>query len=443
MVPEHTHALVVGAGLGGSLMALYLADMGCRVTLVERRADPRERGFIGGRSINLALSTRGITALERAGLAKKVLEDAIPMRGRMMHSELSELTFQPYSANPEDAINSVSRGGLNLTLLREAGERENLRARFAMRCLGVDLDETVARFRDEHGEEHAIGADLIIGADGAFSAVRGAMQKTDRFNYSQGYLEHGYKELTIPPTEEGEFALDPNALHIWPRGGSMMIALPNTDRSFTCTLFWPYKGHHSFEEVERSGNARSFFEKHYADAVPHMPTLEEDFENNPTSSLVTVRCAPWISANRRVALLGDAAHAIVPFFGQGMNAAFEDARVLAELFVESGYDPEKALPRYNELRIPAANAIADMALENFIEMRDRVGDPVFLYRKKLEKALHKAAPGWYTPLYNLVSFSNVPYDEARETVARKHRAISLVLMSLGLLVLLLIIAALF
>lgn len=443
MIPEHTHALVVGAGLGGSLMALYLAEMGCRVTLVERRPDPREKGFIGGRSINLALSTRGITALKRAGLDKDVLADAIKMRGRMMHSELSEFTFQPYSANPDEAINSVSRGGLNLTLLRAAGDRENVHLRFGMKCLGVDLDETIARFRDEHGEDHAINADMIIGADGAFSAIRGEMQKTDRFNYSQSYLEHGYKELTIPPNADGEFAIDPHALHIWPRGGSMMIALPNPDKSFTCTLFWPYKGHHSFEEVDTSGDVKGFFQKHYADAVPFMPTLEEDYANNPTSSLVTVRCDPWISRNRRVALLGDAAHAIVPFYGQGMNAAFEDARILADLFEASGYDPEKALPKYNAYRVPAANAIADMALDNFIEMRDRVGDPVFLYKKKLEKVLHKTVPGWYTPLYNLVSFSNVPYHEARESVERKNRVISLVLTSIALLVVLIIIAAIF
>ncbi|MEQ9616985.1 MAG: NAD(P)/FAD-dependent oxidoreductase [Phycisphaerales bacterium] len=443
MTPEHTHALVVGAGLGGSLMAIFLADMGYRVTLVERRPDPRAKGFIGGRSINLALSTRGITALKRADLEARVLKDAIPMRGRMMHSTLSELTFQPYSANEGEAINSVSRGGLNLTLLEAASERESVTMRFGMRCEGVDLDGAVAHFTDADGQPHAISADLIIGADGAFSAVRASMQKTDRFSYSQSYLEHGYKELHIPPTSDGEFALEPNALHIWPRGGSMMIALPNADKSFTCTLFWPYAGHHSFDEVEEMKDVKAFFEQHYPDAVPVMPTLVEDYENNPTSSLVTVRCDPWITPNRKVALLGDAAHAIVPFYGQGMNASFEDARRLAELLESHDHDIAKALTEYNRERIPAANAIADMALDNFIEMRDKVGDPIFLYKKKLEKLLHKRVPGWYTPLYNLVSFSNVPYDEARERVAAKHRVIGIVLVSIALFVFLIIYAILF
>lgn len=440
MSAQHTHVLIVGAGLGGSLVSILLADMGYRVTLVERRDDPRETGFIGGRSINLALSTRGLTALKRAGLDEKVLEDAIPMRGRMMHSTLSELTSQPYSTNPDDAINSVSRGGLNLTLLRAATQRENVQLRFGLKCDDVNLNDAIATFTDGSGETHAISADLIIGADGAFSAVRGAMQRLDRFSYSQSYLEHGYKELTIPPTEAGEFALEPNVLHIWPRGGSMMIALPNADKSFTCTLFWPFTGHHSFEQLEHESDVKAFFEQHYPDAVPVMPTLVEDFEKNPTSSLVTVRCSPWITDNRRVALLGDAAHAVVPFYGQGMNAAFEDARRLAELLDEHEHDTGRALGAYNEERVPAANAIADMALDNFIEMRDKVGDPVFLYKKKLEKFLHARVPGWYTPLYNLVSFSNVPYQVARSTVAAKHRTIGIVLTSIALLIFLVLFA---
>jgi len=440
MKPANTHVLVVGAGLGGSLVSILLADLGYRVTLIERRADPRESGFIGGRSINLALSTRGLTALKRAGLDEKILEDAVAMRGRMMHSVLSELTFQPYSKNPDDAINSVSRSGLNLTLLRAATERENVTLRFGLTCEHVNLEEATASFTDENGETSEVSADLIIGADGAFSAVRSSMQHLDRFSFSQSYLEHGFKELVIPPTESGDFALDPNALHIWPRGGSMMIALPNADKSFTCTLFWPFEGDHSFEELGDGDGVKAFFEQHYPDAVALMPTLEEDFRTNPTSSLVTMRASPWITENRKVTLLGDAAHAVVPFFGQGMNAAFEDARRLAELLEEYDHDLHKVLPEYSRERVPAANAIADMAIANFIEMRDKVNDPIFLYKKKLEKLLHARVPGWYTPLYNLVSFSNVPYHVAREMVAAKHRTIGIVLASLALLVFLILFA---
>jgi len=464
------HVLIVGAGLIGSLAAVYFARRGWRVSVYERRPDPRAKGYIGGRSINLALSVRGLWGLAGVDLDRTVLErDAIPMPGRMIHpapdahaAAPQGTIFQPYSKNPTDAINSVSRGGLNLTLIHAAASAPAVEMVFDRRCLDVDIDRCRASFVDDSNPAAppvVIEADLIFGGDGAFSAVRGALQKTDRFDYSQSYLAHGYKELHIPSAAElgiagvgagrwaggtggakdaPSFALEPNALHIWPRGGggSMMIALPNRDGSFTCTLFWPFVGEHSFAQLEGDLAARrstdphaaptaeeqarvlAHFRRHYPDAVPLMPTLVRDYFANPTSSLVTVRCAPWFGlardGKRATVLAGDAAHAIVPFYGQGMNAGFEDVRVLAECLDRAkGGDLAPALAEYHALRKPNADAIADMAIENFVEMRDKVGSPAFRYRKRVEQTIHDAFPQRVDPQYNLVSFSTVPYAEAR------------------------------
>lgn len=417
-------ALIIGCGLAGSLLARLLAQDGWTVDVFERRGDPRVKGYAGGRSINLALSARGLHGLAAAGLDGRVLAgDAIPMRARMMHGLTGELTPQPYSSDPNDAINSVSRGGLNLTLLNAAAELPGVRFHFDQTCIDLDLTKGEAAFRGPSGVEERRRADLILGADGAFSPVRLAMQKTDRFEYHQSYLGHGYKELHIPPASElealgvalphrrGEYAFDPNALHIWPRGSSMMIALPNRDGSFTCTLFWPYEGDHGFASLTDAGAVRAFFESQYADATPLIPTLEHDYLHNPVGSLVTVRCFPWIHGDR-VALLGDAAHAIVPFYGQGMNAAFEDCRTLVECLRTNKGSRREALLAYQATRKANADAIADMALENFVEMRDKVGDPEFLYRKKIEQALHQIDPTRLVPQYNLVSFTTVPYAKA-------------------------------
>ena len=423
--PER-HAVIAGAGLAGSLLAVLLGRRGWTVDVFERRDDPRARGFIGGRSINLALSTRGITALERAGLAEQVLGEAIPMRGRMMHDRAGELTFQAYSRGAKRAINSVSRSGLNLLLLRAAGELPDVRLHFRHRLEDVDLDAGEAIFVREDGTHVTARGTLLVGADGAFSAVRARMQRNPGFDYSQSYLEAGYKELTIPATEDGGFRLDEHALHIWPRGGSMMIALPNRDGTFTCTLFWPMEGDHSFAGLPESSSddeIMGFFRREYGDAVPLMPTLLEDYRENPTSTLVTIRCDPWHWGDR-VVLVGDAAHAIVPFYGQGMNAAFEDVRILDEMLEAAGDDPAKVLPAFSRRRKPAGDAIADLALANFVEMRDRVASPLFLARKKLEKVLSGVLPGTFEPLYDLVSFSNTPYHEAREKARRQDRILA-------------------
>lgn len=439
--------LIVGAGLAGSLLAIYLVRAGWRVIMHERRSDPRVKGYVGGRSINLALSVRGIDALKGVGLDQLILgQDAIAMRGRMIHAAKPDTaacwtTFQPYSTNANDAINSVSRGGLNLTLLNEAAKERNVELVFDSMCVDVDLNAPAAMFKSASGGERRVEADLIASADGAFSAVRGVMMKTDRFDYSQTYLTHGYKELHIPAATDlpgaaarewltsaatsavnahhapdasvsrSLFVLEPHALHIWPRGGAMMIALPNRDGSFTCTLFWPFEGEHGLHTARDAGQVRAHFAKHYADATALMPTLVDDFMHNPSSSLVTVRSWPWQHGGK-VVLLGDAAHAIVPFFGQGMNAAFEDVKSLAMCLGESRGDQRGALERFQVERKPHADAIAEMALTNFIEMRDLVAREEFRYHKRVEQVVHAARPNEVTPLYNLVSFTTVPYAES-------------------------------
>jgi kynurenine 3-monooxygenase len=421
--------LIVGGGLTGPLLAIYLARLGYTVRVADRRSDPRKAGYSGGRSINLALSARGLWGLAGVGLDGEVMaRDAIPMPGRMIHTlarpgVAAEPVFQPYSADPRDAIHAVSRGGLNLTLLNAAEREPGVELLFDLPCVDVDLDAPggpEAVFASSGGERRE-RADLIVGADGAYSAVRLRLMRTDRFEYSQSYLSHGYKELSIPSAAElgmtghDGYAMPPNALHIWPRGGAMMIALPNRDRTFTCTLFWPFRdgGGHSLEgRLESDGQIRSFFRAQYPDAEPLMPALCEEYRRNPNGSLVTVRCRPWAWRDR-VVLVGDAAHAIVPFYGQGMNCGFEDCRVLAECLARHGGCAAEALQEYERLRKPNADAIAEMALENFVEMRDKVADPAFRYRKRVEQALHSMLPERVHPQYNLVSFSTVPYTEAR------------------------------
>lgn len=431
------HAIIIGNGLAGALLAVLLAKDGWRVSVYERRGDPRAAEYQGGRSINLALSARGLAGLAAAGLEQRVRDrDIIPMPGRMMHAPDGTLTFQPYSKNPSDAINSVSRGGLNLTLLTAAAECPGVEFFFAHPCVDADLASGEAIFQTPDGRTVRATADLIIGADGAFSALRSAMLKTDRFEYSQSYLGHGYKELHIPPrtvsgASDTPFALEPHALHIWPRGGAMMIALPNRDGSFTCTLFWPFSGGHSFESLETVNGAApseadrerivAFFRQHYADAVPLMPTLAEDFFRNPTSSLVTIRCFPWHHAGKFV-LAGDAAHALVPFYGQGINCGFEDCVELAACLRRFG-DQREALEAYQMARKANADAISEMAVDNFTEMRDKVGQPEFLYRKKIEQTLHALFPARVEPQYNLVSFSTVPYTLAQSKGRELQRVI--------------------
>jgi len=403
-------------------MAKYLGQAGHEVTLFERRGDIRDATIVRGRSINLAVSERGLTALAEVGLKEKVLEHAVPMSGRMMHGIDGTLTYQPYSKNPEDCIQSISRGGLNRLLIEAAAEHENVTLRFEKRCIDVDPDSGKCFFIDERsGQVIEQDSDLIVGADGAFSAIRGRLQRTDRFDYSQSYLDAGYLELHIPAAEDGGFRMERNALHIWPRGRFMMIALPNEDGTFTVTCFWPLEGPNSFERLTKEAEVLAYFEEWFPDAVPLIPDLAGDYMKATPSSLVTVRCDPWSVG--KVCLVGDSAHAIVPFYGQGMNAGFEDCRTLNRLLAENPEGWGKALRDYSAARKPNGDAIADLAIANFHEMRDHVGRPLFLLRKKLEKFLHKRLAGFYLPLYSMVSFSNVPYAEAVERARRQDRLV--------------------
>ncbi len=412
-MPDQTNsksAVVVGAGLVGALWAVFLARRGYRVDVYERRPDMRAAGYAGGRSINLAMSERGWAAIDKAGIREKIEKVAIPMPGRMMHALSGDLTYQPYGKEGE-AIYSVSRGGLNLELINIAASFANVHFHFDHRCVDVDLQSPRITFENQQtGAVSTVEAPLIFGADGAFSAVRYALQRTDRFDYIQRYIEHGYKELTIPPGPGGSHLIDPKALHIWPRGNFMLIALPNFDGSFTCTLFLPFEGDISFEHLTDNDTVLAFFNRYFADAVRLMPTLLDDFWQNPTASLVTVQCYPW-QWQDRILLLGDAAHAIVPFYGQGMNAGFEDCTILDTMYDEYAGDWARIIPDFSRNRKQDGDAILELALRNFIEMRDLVGDPMFLLRKKIAARLHERHPD-FLPVYSMVSFSNIPYHIA-------------------------------
>ena len=432
---------IVGAGLGGALSAVFLGRAGHRVSVFERRPDPRKGASGRGRSINLAISTRGLAALERVGLEEKLLEVAVPMRGRMVHASDGRLTFQPYGHESHHVIYSVSRAGLNRLLVETAEAMDNVEVHFGRRCVDVDLERALGVFTDvDTGTTSSVPADLLIGADGAFSEIRLAMQKTDRFEYAQSFLEHGYKELTIPPSSSGGFLMEQNTLHIWPRGGFMMIALPNVDGSFTCTCFWPFTGENSFSALATREEVRAYFGRMFPDAVPLMPSLEEDFLLNEVGSLVTVRCAPWRFKDR-VALLGDAAHAIVPFYGQGANAAFEDCIVLDECLREFKDDPAEALRTYEERRKRHADALASLAIGNFLEMRDKTASRTFLLGKRVEKLLARLLPGRFVPLYYMVTFSRTPYADAVLRARAQWRAVFAVA-GLALVVLVVLVAIL-
>jgi kynurenine 3-monooxygenase len=364
-----------------------------------------------GRSINLALSTRGIHALTEAGLWDEMRKLIIPMKGRMMHSLTSELTFQPYGKNDAEAINSISRAELNIALMN-AAEEQGVKIHFQLRCTGIDLTTGALRLRDERrSENRSVESRVVIGCDGSASAIRSEMLKLSRFNFSQQYLDYGYKELTIPAGPNGKHVLETNALHIWPRGNFMLIALPNIDGSFACILFLPFEGPDSFAQLSTHSAVIDFFQSRLPDATSLMPDLADNFFANPTGSMVTIKCSPW-HVDGRALLLGDSAHAIVPFFGQGINCGFEDCTCLLELLDRHGADWERVFTEFEEARRVNTDAIADLAVENFVEMRDRVGDPRFLFRKQVELALQAKYPRLFIPKYSMVTFHRIPYATA-------------------------------
>jgi kynurenine 3-monooxygenase len=439
---------ILGAGLVGSLLAILMRRRGYPVTIYERRPDMRKAAIGAGRSINLAMSARGWHALELAGLKEDMEPIAIPMKGRYLHQPDGSTAFQPYGRNDE-AIYSVSRGELNKRLMSLA-EEAGAEIHFDRRCVQVSvqlnhvyLEDPVEsatsfivdqeRLSESAPANHSpivkrqleVGADLLFGADGAFSALRQSYSYLDRVNSAQQFIEYGYKELTIAPGEGGTCRMEKHALHIWPRGKFMLIALPNTDGSFTCTLFMPFEGADSFAALPLDGQAgedaiKNFFEKHFADAIALMPDYLAQFRNNPVASLITTHISQWHYGDKS-ALIGDAAHAIVPFYGQGMNAGFEDCSILNGLMEAHGEDWSTILNEYQRLRKPAGDAVAQLALLNFTEMRDKVADPRFLQRKKIEKEIGIRYPAQFTSVYELVSFSHTPYATALQCIAAQDK----------------------
>jgi kynurenine 3-monooxygenase len=393
---KQREAIIIGAGLVGSLWAVYLAKAGYKVTIFERRPDIRKAEISAGKSINLALSVRGWTALDAVGVGDEIRKIAIPMYGRMMHALDGQLTYQQYGQEGQ-AIYSVSRGSINAKMMDIAETHGNATIHYQTECLKVDLDN-------------------------AFSAVRyNSMQKLNRFQYSQNYIADGYREILLPSLPDGGYPMDKNALHIWPRGRFMMIALANEDGSFTCTLFMPHENHEfAFDKLNTKADVDRFFRTIFPDFHDMMPDIADKWEDHPLSNLAIIRCYPWAAG--RVGLMGDAAHATVPFYGQGMNAGFEDCRVLNDLMLEHNHDWDAIWAAYSPLRKPNGDALQDLSLDNYIEMRDLVADPSFLLRKKIEAKFNKLYPNKWLPLYSQVTFSNIPYSVAYQQ-GQKQRLI--------------------
>lgn len=423
MNPVSNKITLIGAGLNGPLLAILLRQRGFAVDLYERRPDIRRVRLSAGRSINLALSTRGIYGLQLAGLWDQMRDIIIPMRGRMMHSVAGELTFQPYGKNESEVINSISRAELNMALMN-AAEEHGAAIHFNQRCTGYNLKTGALRLHNaETGEERIEETAVVIGCDGSASSMRAEMLKLNRFNFSQQYLDYGYKELTIPAGSGGRHAIETHALHIWPRGNHMLIALPNIDGTFACILFLPFEGADGFSVLTTPADVIQFFESRFPDALSLMPQLAENYFANPTGAMVTIKCSPW-HVEGKALLLGDAAHAIVPFFGQGLNCGFEDCTALMELLDRHGADWTRVFSEFDGERKVNTDAIADMAIENFTEMRDRVADARFLFRKKVELALEAKFPGVFVPKYAMVTFHRIPYSVALARGAVQERILS-------------------
>lgn len=414
---------VVGAGLGGTMMAIYLARRGYAVDVYERRPDLRETNTPGP-SMNLGLSRRGIDSLDRVGLADKILSLGIPMLGRVVHDADGGTVFQPYGRDPSQVIHALKRNDINRVLLEELGRYDNVRLGFERRCLAFDRDAGTARFRHEvTGEETTESADFWVGADGVFSGVRQAMQRKERADFTQEFLDWGWKELRIPAGPGGSFRLEKNAFHLWPRGGSMLFAHPNPEGTFICSLVLPFEGETSLGSLDRRERVLAYFERTYPDLVPLIPDLAEQFLANPVVSLVSIRTSPWFYRDRMV-LLGDSAHAVVPFYAQGMNAAFEDCAVLDECLGRHPDDRAAAFAEYQDLRKRHTDALAEMSKENFRELRDRVRSPWLRARRKVDAVLGKALADRWVPLHARVTNTSIPYADALEMSRRQDRLLA-------------------
>jgi len=405
--------IVVGGGLVGPVAACYLARRGHEVHMFERRPDPRQTPPAPGKSVHLVISERGWRALADIGADEDVRRISIALRGRTIHSADGRTTFQPYG-RPDQCIYAVSRTALNEVLLDTVERLAGIRLHFDMRCVDVGLTDGTASFEDSRGKsvQTRQGA-IVVGADGAFSAVRAKMLRRARLNFAQSCLEWGYRELEMRASSDRRAPLDPTTMHVWPRGGFMLSAFPNLDGSFTASVFLPFEGPLSFESVRTEAELLELFEGAFPDAVPLMPQLRRQFFTHPTQSLITLQCWPWTAAGR-AALVGDAAHSVVPFYGQGMNAGFEDCTALDRCIEQHGEDWPAVLSSYERLRKPDTDALAELSLRNFIELRDRVGDPEFLRRKRIERRVADRYPDRFMPMYSMVAFSRMPYATAKQ-----------------------------
>jgi kynurenine 3-monooxygenase len=411
MAINDDYLAVIGGGLAGPLLAILLADHGYHVRLFERRGDVRIEPSRKGRSINLALSNRGIEALKRVGLWEIIRAHTVPMRGRCVHLPDGTTAFHPYSIQETDVIYSTSRSRLNLMVLSAVEER-GVNVAFGTRCTGFDSESRTLFLRDESSfVERTIQPETVFAADGASSVIRQSLARNGCIVVQEQDLGYAYKELTIPPGPSGQHALEPDALHIWPRDDYMLIALPNCDGSFSCTLFLPLKGRNSFADIIAVEQAHRFFSDSFPDLAHRLFGLAEEFVNNPLGSLRTIKCAPWNLAGD-ILLIGDAAHTLVPFYGQGVNCAFEDCLWLTRLIEERGRDWAGIFSEFSSTRLPDAEAISELSLENFLEMRAFVANPRFLLKKECEQVLEREHPYRFRGKYSLVTFTSVPYSKA-------------------------------
>ena len=418
---------LIGAGLTGPLLATYLAQRGHSVEIYECRPDMRKESISAGRSINLALSARGNHALKEVGLYDKIKLNTIPMKGRMIHDLDGSTHLQPYGQKENEVIFSVSRAQLNMDLMTWAEETGNVTIRFNHQLISADLEQNKLMFQlSDSLEEIELSFTRVIGCDGSASILRKSIVEKADIQYVKKPLGHGYKELTIPPLESGEFQIEPNALHIWPRGNYMLIALPNNDYSFTCTLFFPMAGATSFKTVKTEKDILDLFQSQFPDAIKLMPTLVEDFQSNPTGDLASVYCKPWHFVDKAL-LIGDAAHAVVPFFGQGMNASFQDCSALAKLMDQIEDEWTAIFNAFSSTQVENGHAIADMAIENYLEMRDHVNDTEYKKRRNVELKLERMFPGRFIPRYSMVSFHQIPYSEVYQRGRKQFKIIDDVL----------------
>ena len=405
-------ASIIGAGLVGSLWAVYLSKAGYKVTVYERRADMRKENISAGKSINLATSYRGWKALDTVFIGDEIRKIAIPMYGRTIHDEQGATSFHTYGIQ-QQAIYSVSRGDINKKLMDIAEGTGNVEIKFNQQCIHADVDKNIYHFEDTVTKEQTkLESNLVFATDGAFSAIRySGMQKLDRFNYSQNYIADGYREILLPANEDGSYKLDKETLHIWPRGRFMLIALPNFDGSFTCTLFMPFEGHqHCFNNLDSKEKVTTFFQEVFPDFYEMMPNVADDWEKHPLSSLAIIRCYPWY--HKSTVLMGDAAHATVPFFGQGMNCGFEDCSVMFDLMKKHNEDWPSIFEEYQQLRKPNGDAVQDLSLQNYLVMRDKVADEAYIVQQQFEKRISELYPDQYLPMYSMVSFTDIEYQHA-------------------------------